>query len=98
MRNNVLNDIRSLKKYVKKLLCKLDYCDKLESQIKDLTRSGIVCPMCGSFQNRTIESKIKNHDERVRRRECLECGERWNTLEILKEEYDFVKRSQDETH
>lgn len=39
------------------------------------------CPVCDSYQVRTVDSRP--YDDQVRRRrECLACGVRFNTIEI----------------
>jgi transcriptional regulator NrdR family protein len=43
------------------------------------------CPTCGAGDHRVLRTDAANG--RVRRtRECLTCGKRWHTLEILEDE------------
>ncbi len=49
------------------------------------------CPSCGSYQVRTVDSRP--YDTQVRRRrECADCLERFNTIEILLEEHKSLKQ------
>lgn len=44
------------------------------------------CPICKSYQLRTVDSRP--YDDQVRRRrECTDCGIRFNTIEIPLDEY-----------
>lgn len=48
------------------------------------------CPKCSSYQVRTVDSRP--YDEQVRRRrECHDCGVRFNTIEIPLTEYKSLK-------
>lgn len=47
--------------------------------------SGIICPECGIFNNVVINSKENKIGFKIRRRMCLKCGNRWNTVEIITE-------------
>lgn len=42
------------------------------------------CPECGSTSNKVVDSRdiFAQTDLRFRRRECNDCGYRWNTSEI----------------
>ena len=47
----------------------------------------MTCPKCESIQHKCINSRP--HDRKnaiMRRRECLDCGHRWTTYEIMQEE------------
>ena len=48
---------------------------------------GEVCPDCGSKNQHTIDSRIVG-GQRIRRRQCLDCLCKWNTIEIF---YNYVK-------
>lgn len=49
------------------------------------------CPACGHGEHRVLRTDAK--DGRVRRsRECLQCGKRWHTVELLEHE---VERADD---
>lgn len=53
----------------------------------------MVCPHCGSYQVRTVDSRP--YDTQVRRRrECTDCLERFNTIEILLEEHKILKQKE----
>ena len=45
----------------------------------------MVCPRCGSMNFKTINTRNKNikHDGIMRRKECIDCGQRWTTYEVL---------------
>jgi len=42
----------------------------------------VKCPYCGA-ESRVVESRHTEEDEIRRRRECLSCGRRFNTMERL---------------
>ena len=48
--------------------------------------NGRQCPKCGEmWQNKIVESRtnrLREKDFLVRRRECLNCGCRWSTVEV----------------
>ena len=51
----------------------------------------MICPHCGSYQVRTVDSRP--YDTQVRRRrECTDCLKRFNTIEIPLEEYKTLKQ------
>ena len=52
-------------------------------------RPGEKCPSCGMTLNSRIVDNREKDGYRYRRRECLRCGTRWNTIEI-KEEGDVL--------
>lgn len=42
------------------------------------------CPFCGSLSDRVLETRVQKEGEGIRRRrECLDCGGRFSTQEIL---------------
>ena len=42
------------------------------------------CPFCGCVESRVIDSRPTDDGERIRRRrECLECGKRFTTYEVI---------------
>lgn len=42
----------------------------------------MICPKCGSNQNHVVDSRPYKNDQYIkRRRECLKCGELFNTYE-----------------
>lgn len=47
---------------------------------------GEICPKCSSDNQHTIDSRMV-HGQRLRRRMCVDCGCRWNTIEVF---YNFV--------
>lgn len=71
--SNILSEIENIKNEI------VSFCEKENKKNK----SGIICPACGSFNNRIINSR-ENYDKfRIRRRECLDCSNKWNTEEII---------------
>ena len=46
------------------------------------------CPNCGSPQSRVTDSRAREDTKSIRRRrECLKCGERWTTREVIITEF-----------
>jgi transcriptional regulator NrdR family protein len=43
---------------------------------------GIVCPSCGHELCRVIRTRRPAAGVRIRRRQCLACGRRFNTREV----------------
>ncbi|MBQ2934311.1 MAG: transcriptional regulator NrdR [Clostridia bacterium] len=42
------------------------------------------CPFCGNEESKVIDSRPTDEGERIRRRrECLECGKRFTTYEMI---------------
>ena len=42
------------------------------------------CPFCGDEESKVIDSRPTDEGERIRRRrECLNCGKRFTTYEII---------------
>lgn len=42
------------------------------------------CPLCGSQDSRTLQTRFSDaRDGSMRRRECLYCGARFTTLELV---------------
>lgn len=50
------------------------------------------CPQCDSYQVRTVDSRPYVTQVR-RRRECADCGFRFNTIEIPLDEYKRLKQA-----
>ncbi len=45
------------------------------------------CPKCSSLEGRVIDSRLAKEAESIRRRrECLECGYRFTTYEVVEEQ------------
>lgn len=44
------------------------------------------CPKCKGYRDHVVDTRPRGSDEIKRRRECYECGYRWNTIETYKEE------------
>lgn len=40
------------------------------------------CPKCRDGKSRVVRVTLDQHDRKLRRRECRECGHRWNTWEV----------------
>ena len=49
-------------------------------------KPGEKCPSCGMALNSRIVDSREKDGYRFRRRECLRCGARWNTVEVREEE------------
>lgn len=47
------------------------------------------CPVCGSVNNKTIDSR-PDEDCINRRRACDNCGNRWTTIEVDKDQWDTM--------
>jgi ribosomal protein L33 len=47
------------------------------------------CPKCGNMQTAVVDSR-QRPDRIFRRRYCPKCKERFNTAEILEEDYDLM--------
>jgi transcriptional repressor NrdR len=44
----------------------------------------MLCPYCGDLQNKVVNSRLTPSGESIRRRrECIKCGRRFTTLEIV---------------
>ncbi len=44
------------------------------------------CPFCGYSESKVIDSRPTDENERIRRRrECLQCGKRFTTYEIIED-------------
>lgn len=44
------------------------------------------CPFCGCAESKVIDSRPTDENERIRRRrECIECGKRFTTYEIIED-------------
>lgn len=46
------------------------------------------CPACQSFQNSKCKDSRPEPDRIRRRRECIDCGHLWSTLEITVGQYE----------
>ncbi len=53
----------------------------------------MLCPKCSSDDLKVLETRAGNIASTRRRRECLECGHRFSTIEeVLREDLSVVKR------
>lgn len=44
------------------------------------------CPFCGYAESKVIDSRPTDENERIRRRrECMQCGKRFTTYEIIED-------------
>jgi len=59
------------------------------------TLNARVCRKCGAEPGRAYDTRISADDIVTRRRECLECGYRWVTVEIDRDIYEKLKRDGD---
>lgn len=48
------------------------------------------CPQCGHLQDRVIETRVQKEGDIRRRRECLSCKSRFNTIEAVLVQYPHV--------
>jgi transcriptional repressor NrdR len=54
------------------------------------------CPYCGDIESKVIDSRMsKEMDAIRRRRECLSCGKRFSTAEVLDEGLPLVVKKDD---
>lgn len=45
---------------------------------------GRQCPNCGSYETKVNESKYSSvYEQFIRKRECKDCGTRWQTKEVV---------------
>ena len=49
---------------------------------KSIYQSGTTCPKCQCRDNSVVDSRYINGFQQ-RRRECISCKYRWNTIEIV---------------
>ena len=54
---------------------------------------GMVCPKCGSDQLTVVDTRRKNGTV-WRRRGCISCGNRFNTVEIGEERMKELKKAE----
>ena len=54
--------------------------------VKGVPKTGLQCPRCQCTFSELKDSRKRGGGVR-RRRMCIECGHRWNTLEILAVDY-----------
>lgn len=61
-------------------------------------RSFMNCPHCGSENSHKVLDKRNDgpEDSIRRRRECLECGERFTTYELRSDMIEFASEEEDE--
>ena len=52
------------------------------------------CPKCTSIEDKVVDSRISREGKNIRRRrECLECGHRYTTTEVIvRDGMDVIKR------
>ncbi len=48
------------------------------------------CPHCGHLEDRVIETRVQKEGDIRRRRECMSCKARFNTLEAVLVQYPHV--------
>ena len=54
----------------------------------------MTCPKCGSSQNHCVDSRGRNGSV-WRRRECKACRYRFNTVEILEDDFKGMRTRED---
>ncbi|MBE6865334.1 MAG: transcriptional repressor NrdR [Oscillospiraceae bacterium] len=51
------------------------------------------CPFCGGFDSKVVDSRPTEDGERIRRRrECINCGKRFTTFEVVETTPIMVKK------
>ena len=51
------------------------------------------CPFCGGFDSKVVDSRPTEDGERIRRRrECIGCGKRFTTFEVVETTPIMVKK------
>ena len=51
------------------------------------------CPFCGGFDSKVVDSRPTEDGERIRRRrECINCGKRFTTFEVIETTPIMVKK------
>ena len=59
-----------------------------------LIRQKLPCPYCGGFRSRVTNSRSGAGDVGIwRRRECLSCGQRFTTEEVVRGSYKITTTS-----
>jgi transcriptional repressor NrdR len=72
--------------FVKKLKLRVEIRSRLwyNANIEKSEVSIMKCPYCGFVESKVIDSRSADDNERIRRRrECLKCGKRFTTHEII---------------
>lgn len=49
------------------------------------------CPQCNGLQNKVYDSRHKENNLIWRRRECLDCGCRWTTIEVSLKYSEYIE-------
>lgn len=83
---DILSKIEEVKNDISGLKNKTDYIN------------GVVCPKCGSFSNKIFNSRETEEKFRIRRRKCLDCENRWTTVEVITDLGFTAKINQLEEH
>lgn len=70
---------------IQNIIKKIDDVRSDLSSLKKQTdyNSGVICPKCGSLNSTIYNSRENEQHFRVRSRKCLDCENRWNTLDIV---------------
>ena len=63
------------------LWCKLRNTNKMVFDLKEI-ECGFICPKCKG-KNQLVKDSRDVDGHRVRRRQCVDCGTNWNTVEVL---------------
>lgn len=49
------------------------------------------CPSCGHNNAKIVDSRFEDtFTLRIRRKECKDCGRRWNTVEMTEEDFENI--------
>lgn len=54
-----------------------------------------ICRRCGNAKSRVFDVRITKNDLLERRRECLDCGFRWSTIEVEQLTFEQMKANHD---
>lgn len=75
LKSQIIEDMERLKEDISDLIK-----EKRKNQYSG--QPGRICPRCGRDNAATIDSRNDNGFQ-IRRRECRNCGKKWNTIEIV---------------
>lgn len=66
------------------------------TKIREKPIEGDQCKNCGSLQSEVIDHRYRKKTDRViRRRRCLECGYKWNTVEVYEEDWNRMIKNKE---
>lgn len=50
------------------------------------------CPECGSVKSMVYDTRKYQDSMRIRKRQCIKCGHKWQTIEITLEKFKKFKK------